>query len=81
MGLNTWSMSESLAVCLALKWKILWSFLILLSKTNIVLTLKSLNLLNNSFNLFLITGLALQSVVILEQKDSKFQHYSDIHNY
>ena len=36
MDLNASSVSESLAVSLALEWKILRSFLLLQSKTNIV---------------------------------------------
>ena len=39
MDLNASSMSESLAISLALEWKILQSFLFLWSKTNIVWTL------------------------------------------
>ena len=61
MDLNTSSMSESLAISLVHEQKILQSFLFLLSKTNIVSTLKFFSSLNNSFNMFLIIGLVLIS--------------------
>ena len=46
----------------------------------IICTLNFFNLLKNSFNLILIIGLVLISV-ILDQKDSKSQSCSDIHKY
>ena len=61
MNLNGSSMPESLAVSSALEWKILRSFLLLESKTNVVWFLNFFNSLNNSFHLFLITGLVLIS--------------------
>ena len=77
MDLNASSMSESLAISLALEWKFLQSFHFLLSKNDIVLHLNVFNSLNNSFNLFLITGL----VLISGNSGSKSQHYNDIQNY
>ena len=61
MDLNVSSMSESLAISLALEWKILLSILVLQSKINIVRTLNFFSSLKNYFNLFLVIDLGLIS--------------------
>ena len=59
MDLNAPSLSESQAISLVLKWKILRLFLALQSISDVVWTLNFSNSFNNAFSLFLISGLVL----------------------
>ena len=59
MDLNAPSMSELIAISLVHEWKILQK--IIFFYTNIARTSNFFNLLNNSFNMFLIIGLVLIS--------------------